>query len=504
MAKGYVYLVGAGPGDPKLLTIKGAECLARADVVVYDRLVSKELLKYARPECEMIYAGKSPEGHTLTQDEINKVLVRKALEGKVVTRLKGGDPFVFGRGGEEAEALVEAGVPFEIVPGITSAIAAPAYAGIPVTHRDYTSSFTVITGHEKPSKESSAISWESLAKSQSTLVFLMGMENLGFITTKLREHGLPPETPVALIHWGTWPEQRVLTGRLDDISELARRQEFTNPTVIVVGKVVALRDTLQWVERKPLYGKKIIVTRARHQASELSKVLAELGAEPLEFPVIRIAEPTNPEMLQQAVATVKQFSWLIFTSVNGVEAFFAEMEKQQMDIRELAGIQIAAIGPATRKALESKGLRVTFVPEEFRAERVAEGLKDYVRPGQKVLLPRAEEAREILPETLRSWGVEVEVVPAYKTVLEDVDKQKLQRLLKSKAIYAVTFTSSSTVRNFWQLLDGDLGLLERVKCVSIGPITTATAEQLGLKIHREAREYTIQGLVEALLQEVAG
>ncbi|NLP44637.1 MAG: uroporphyrinogen-III C-methyltransferase [Peptococcaceae bacterium] len=503
MTKGYVYLVGAGPGDPKLLTIKGSECIAKADVLVYDRLVSKQLLKYARPECEMIYAGKSPEGHTLTQEEINQLLVRKALEGKVVTRLKGGDPFVFGRGGEEAEALIKARVSFEIVPGITSAVAAPAYAGIPVTHRDFTSSFTVVTGHEKPSKERSAICWEALAKSQSTLVFLMGMENLGFIATKLVEHGLSPTTPAGLIQWGTWPKQRVLTGRLDNIAELARQQGFTNPAVIIVGKVVELRDSLQWLERKPLYGQKIVVTRARHQASELSKALAELGAEPLEFPVIRLAEPTNPELLQQAVAKLSQFSWIIFTSVNGVEAFFTELARQQQDIRELAGMQIAAIGPATQKALEEKGLRVTFVPDEYRAEKIAEGLQAYLKPGQKVLLPRAEEAREILPETLRSWGVEVVVAPAYKTVLGDCDKQELQDLLRSKAITAVTFTSSSTVRNFWHLLDEDKSLLEQVKCFSIGPITTATAEQLGIKIDCEAKEYTIQGLVDALLQGVA-
>lgn len=502
MGKGYVFLVGAGPGDPKLLTIKGSECIAKADVLVYDRLASKHLLKLARPGCEMIYAGKSPDGHTLTQDEINKVLVEKASLGKVVTRLKGGDPFVFGRGGEEAEALVEAGIPFEIVPGVTSAIAVPAYAGIPVTHRDLTSSFTVITGHEKPTKENSAISWESLAQSQSTLIFLMGMENLGFITQRLMEHGLDSSTPVGLIQWGTRSEQRVLTGKLEDIVTLAHKEKFSNPSIIIVGQVVRLREKLKWFENKPLFGQRIVVTRARHQASVLSQAIESLGGEPLEFPVIDIDIPSDPSLLSKAVLSLHKYTWIIFTSVNGVEAFFDELLRQEKDIRELAGIEIAAIGPATKGALENRGLRISFVPEEYRAERISEGLSGKITPGQKVLLARAEEARSILPEELTRLGAEVDDIPAYKTVLGEADKIELQRLLSEKSVEAVTFTSSSTVRNFMQLIDGEKALLEGVKLFSIGPITSATAQELGLGIHSEAEEYTIDGLVKALVQGV--
>lgn len=502
MDKGYVYLVGAGPGDPKLITIKGQEAIAKAEVLVYDRLVSKSLLRFVKPDCEKIYAGKSPEGHTLTQGEINQVLIDKALEGKIVTRLKGGDPFVFGRGGEEAEALVETGIPFEVIPGITSSIAVPAYAGIPVTHRDFTSSFTVITGHEKPDKGTSAICWSSLAQSKSTLVFLMGMENLNYICTNLKESGLDPSTPVGLIQWGTRVEQRVLTGKLDDIAELAVKEKFSNPSVIIVGKVVTLREKLAWFEKRPLFGQRIIVTRARHQASALSQKIEDLGGEPLEFPVIDIAEPSNPALLTQAIEEIKTFSWVIFTSVNGVEAFMTELRRQDKDIRELAGVEIAAIGPATRKALDDRGLKVAYVPEEYRAEKVAEGLAGLISPGDQILLARAEEARAVLPEELNAMGAKVWDVPAYKTVLGEADKAELQALLNDKAVDAVTFTSSSTARNFVGLLDDNIGLLKGVKLFSIGPITSSTAKELGLDIHAEADEYTIDGLTEALVQGV--
>jgi len=502
VGKGYVFLVGAGPGDPKLLTVKGSECIAKADVLVYDRLVAGSLLKLARADCEKIYAGKSPDGHVLTQEEINRVLVEKAGQGKTVTRLKGGDPFVFGRGGEEAEALSEAGIPFEVVPGITSAIAVPAYAGIPVTHRDLTSSFTVITGHEKPDKEDSAISWQSLARSGSTLIFLMGMENLGYITENLLAHGLDPATPAGIIQWGTRPEQRVVTGTLADIVSLAGRAGLTNPSVIIVGQVVSLREKLKWFEDKPLFGQRIVVTRARHQASVLSEAIKELGGEPLEYPVIDIVPPTNPSLLPAAIQEITRFSWLIFTSVNGVEAFFTELQRQGKDIRELAGIELAAIGPATRKSIEEHYLKVSYVPDEYRAEKVGEGLSTKIRPGQRVLLARAEEARPALPEALRKLGADVWDIPVYRTVLGEVDKTELKQLLKDKTVDAITFTSSSTVRNFMLLLDGDRELLRGVKSFSIGPITSQTAKELGVDIFYEAQEYTIDGLVRGLVQGV--
>ncbi len=498
MAKGYVYLVGAGPGDPKLITVKGAECIAKAEVLIYDRLASRRLLALARPDCELIYVGKSPERHTLRQEEINALLVQKGGAGKIVTRLKGGDPFVFGRGGEEAEELVKAGIPFEIVPGITSAISVPAYAGIPVTHRDLTSSFAVITGHEDPTKNSSALEWEHLATAHGTLIFLMGMENLALIALKLMENGRAPSTPVGIIQWGTRPEQRVLTGKLQNIAELAETAEFTNPAIIIVGEVVQLREQLQWLEKRPFFGQRIIVTRSRHQASALAYAIEELGGEAWEFPVIEIAAPTDPDKLTQALEKLQDFQWIIFTSVNGVEEFFKAFRQQGQDIRELSGIEVVAIGPATQTALEKRGLKVAFVPEEYRAEKIIEGLAACILPGQNVLLARAEEARDILPKSLQELGAHVQDIPVYRTVMGNANKEELRDLLKDKNVAAVTFTSSSTVRNFMQLLDGDISLLEGVKLYSIGPVTSKTARECGLTVYREAKESTIEGLIEAM------
>lgn len=502
MGQGCVYLVGGGPGDPKLITVKGAECIGQADVLVYDRLASRRLLSLAHPECELIYVGKSPDRHTLSQEGINALLVQRGLEGKVVVRLKGGDPFVFGRGGEEAEALLEAGIPFEVVPGITSAIAVPAYAGIPVTHRDMTSTLTIVTGHEDPNKNSSAIQWEQLAQGNGTLIFLMGMENLELIAKKLKEHGRPAETSAAVIQWGTRPEQRVVSGRLDEIAGLAKQGGFSSPSIILVGEVVSLRNRLQWFEKKPLFGQRVVVTRARHQASVLSKAIEDLGGEAWEFPSIELAPATDPNRLTQAVAKIKTFEWLVFTSVNGVEAFLAELKRQAKDIRDLAGIELVAIGPATRAALEERGLRVSFVPPEYRAEAIISGLAGRVLRGQRVLLARAEEARDILPESLKALGADVWDVPAYRTVLGEVDQEILRELLAHKSVQAVTFTSSSTVRNFMQMLGGDTGLLKGIKLFSIGPITSTTARSLGLTIDGQAEEYTIPGLVQAVIKGV--
>ncbi|MDP4127336.1 MAG: uroporphyrinogen-III C-methyltransferase, partial [Bacillota bacterium] len=480
MSKGYVYLVGAGPGDPKLITIKGSECIAKADVLIYDRLASRRLLTLVRPDCELVYVGKSPDRHTLKQDEINQLLVDKGLEGKIVTRLKGGDPFVFGRGGEEAEALLEAGIQFEVVPGITSAISVPAYAGIPVTHRDFTTSFAVITGHEDPTKNETTIHWNHLAQSHGTLVFLMGMENLPLIAQKLMENGKKPTTPVGIIQWGTRPEQRTLVGQLDTIASEVKKEGFTNPSIIIVGEVVSLREKLQWFEKRPLFGQRIVVTRARHQASELSQAIEALGGEAWEFPTIDIAPPSDKSYLVKAINSLKEFNWLIFTSVNGVDSFFAELKLQERDVRDLVGLKIVAIGPATQAALDKMGLRVAFVPEEYRAEKIVEGLANRVSAGQRVLLARAEEARDVLPESLKAMGVDVWDVPVYKTVLGGANRAELQRLLREKEIHAVTFTSSSTVRNFVNLLDGEISLLNEVSLYSIGPITSATARELGL------------------------
>lgn len=497
---GKVYLVGAGPGDPGLITLKGMNSIAAADVIVYDRLVSRRLLHYARPGVELIYVGKLPQRHTLQQEEINALLLDKALQGCTVVRLKGGDPYLYGRGGEEAELLVENGVPFEIVPGITSAISVPAYAGIPVTHRDFTSSFAVITGHEDPDKDETRIAWDKIATGIGTLVFLMGVSNLPLIVQKLMEGGRAPSTPVALVRWGTRPEQATLTGQLENIVQKVQEAGFQAPAVIIVGEVVSLREKLKWFEHKPLFGKRVVVTRARSQASALSERLEALGAEPLEFPVIEIAEAADYAPMDRAIARISTYSWLIFTSVNGVESFFNRLRYQQKDIRDLSGLRLCAIGPKTRAALEQKGLIVDYVPSEYRAEAIIEHLSGVIEPGDRVLLPRADIAREILPETLTALGAEVDNVEAYRTLRGGGDALYLRQLLREGLIHFITFTSSSTVRNFVELLGEDVkALLAGVTLASIGPITTSTAEELGLKVDLEARSYTIEGLLQVIV-----
>jgi uroporphyrinogen III methyltransferase/synthase len=497
---GIVYLVGAGPGDPGLITVKGLDCIRRAEVLVYDRLAGKRLLSFAPRGCEMIYVGKLPDRHTLRQEEINRLLVDKALEGKVVTRLKGGDPYVYGRGGEEAELLVEYGIPFEVVPGITSAIAVPAYAGIPVTHRDFTSSFAVITGHEDPTKNESSIAWDKIATGIGTLVFLMGVGNLPFIVQQLTQNGRSPDTPVALIRWGTRPEQSTLTGTLDNIVQKVTEAGFTSPAIIIVGEVVRLRDTLSWFEKKPFFGKRVVVTRSREQASDLSRRIEDLGGEAWEFPVIEIAEPEDFGPMDEAIGRIESYHWMIFTSVNGVDSFFRRMRHHGRDIRDVKGARICAIGPKTRERLEELCLQVEYVPAEYRAEAVLAGLEGKLVPGERVLLPRADIARTILPETLARMGAIVDNVVAYRTVRGDGESALLREMLEEGMIHYVTFTSSSTVRNFVELLGADRiqQLLENVKLVSIGPITSEAARDLGLTIDMEASEYTIDGLVDVL------
>lgn len=501
MRAGTVYLVGAGPGDPGLFTLKGREVLEKADVVVYDRLVNPALLSLARPGAEIIYAGKSPAGHTLSQQEINSLLAERAKRGQAVVRLKGGDPFVFGRGGEEAQALAESGVPFEVVPGVTSAIAAPAYAGIPVTHRDYTSTVAIITGNEDPAKESSRLAWEKIAAGAGTLVFLMGMANLAAITSRLIEHGRAPGTPVALICWGTWAEQQVLTGTLADIAERAAGAGFANPVVIVVGEVAALRERLKWLENKPLAGRRVLVTRAAEQTGSLSGALRSLGAETLEFPAIKITAPDNYGPLDRAIDRITLYDWLIFTSVNGVKFFFRRFLQKERDIRELKRIKIGAIGPATRRALRDYGLRVDFMPEEYRAEAVAAGLKEKIRPGRRVLLPRADIARPFLKEALAEGGIAVEEVAAYRTVMDGRGRDLVKEYLRRGRIHVITFTSSSTVRYFVDLIGREElpWLLAGAGIACIGPVTAQTAKELGLPVDAVAGEYTIEGLVKAIV-----
>ena len=502
MSKGVVYLVGAGPGDAKLITVKGLECIQKSDTIIYDRLVNMRLLAFAPAGAEIIYVGKSPERHTLGQSEINQLLVDKAISGKTVTRLKGGDPFVFGRGGEEAEVLSEAGVAFEIVPGVTSAIAAAAYAGIPVTHRDFTSTLAIITGNEDPLKEDSSIDWAKISTGAGTLVFLMGMANLPHITKQLMDNGRSPETPAAVVRWGTRPQQRTLVGTLADISRKAASEGFSNPAIIIVGEVVSLREKLNWFEKKPLFGKRILVTRSREQASVLSEALEILGAEPLEFPMISVADPEDYKPLDLAINDLANYKWIIFTSVNGVEHFFRRLRYNHKDIRDLYGAKLCAIGPKTKEALEKYGLIVDCVPNEFRAEEILKVLQGKVAAGDKILLPRADIARKMLPEALTGLGARVDEVTAYRTLPGAGQAELILEMLKNREINVITFTSSSTVRNFVNMLGaGDINsLLSGVTVACIGPVTAATAGELGVRVDLVAEEYTIEGLVSAILK----
>ncbi|MCL6088100.1 MAG: uroporphyrinogen-III C-methyltransferase [Actinobacteria bacterium] len=503
MYKSMVYLVGAGPGDPGLITVKGLECIQKADVIIYDRLIGQNLLTHAKSDVELIFAGKGPNRQVLKQHEINNLLVDKAKEGKIVVRLKGGDPFIFGRGGEEAEFLKENDIPFEIVPGITSATAVPAYAGIPVTHRNIASSFIVITGNEDPAKGNSNIQWDKISTDIGTLVFLMGMGNLPEIVDKLIENECPKDTPIALISWGTRPRQQTLVGTLENIIVKRDKAMFKNPAVIIVGKVVKMREKLKWFESKPLFGKRVLVTRPENQAGEFSKRIEELGGEPYEFPTIKISEADNSG-LDKAIMKVNQYNWIIFTSVNGVQYFFKRLFKLGKDVRVLQNASLCAIGPKTKQALEEKGLIADYVPDEYRAEAIITGLKHKIKSDDKILLPRSDNARKILPDTLKEIGAQVDDVVAYKTKKSDANADLLHQMMLNNEIQIITFTSSSTVQNFVELLrlpQRELASLLNSVCVaSIGPITTATAREMGIKVDVEAAEYTIEGLIDAIIR----
>lgn len=497
---GTVFLVGAGPGDPRLLTVGAMECMKRAEVVVYDHLADESILSYAPADAELIYVGKQSCKHTMRQEDINVLLADKAAEGKTVVRLKGGDPFVFGRGGEEALLLLERGIPFEILPGVTSAVSVPAYAGIPVTHRGVAVSFAVVTGHEDPTKAHSNIRWEHLATGVDTLVFLMGVANIPVITKKLIEHGRPADTPAAFIRWGTHPEQETYVTTVGEAAETVVRAGIRPPAIFIVGDVVKLRDKLRWFDRpatRPLFGKRILVTRARVQASALTEKLTALGAACIEAPVIRIAPPADGyAALDGAIAELNAYQWLIFTSVNGVEHFFARLHAAGKDTRALGYARVAAIGAATSAALRAFGIRADLVPPEFRAEAVAEELRPLLPPRARILLPRAQEARDVLPDTLRAHGAIVDVVAAYETVPEIEDAAIAQRLASGE-IDMVTFTSSSTVKNLVKML-GNITPLQQVKIACIGPVTADTARSFALEPDIVAKEYTIDGLVRSI------
>ena len=499
--QGIVYIVGAGPGDPGLITVKGLECIKEADTIVYDYLSNERFIGYARQGVEAIHVGKRGASHTKTQEEINRLLIDRCREGRVVVRLKGGDPFIFGRGGEEALALAEAGVPFEIVPGVSSTAAAPAYAGIPLTHRSYNSTVAIITGHEDPAKPASNIPWDRIA-GIGTLVFIMTMKNLSHNVQRLIDSGRSPDTPVALVRWGTKPEQETIVGRLGNIVELAKERGFKPPVVVVIGDVVRLRERLNWFETKPLFGKRIMVTRTREQAGEFSQALHRHGAEPVEFPVIEVVPPDSWEPVDRAIEDIEGYDWLIFTSVNGVRFFMDRLYSLGHDIRDLKGLKVCAIGPRTAEEVRSLGIRIDLIPEEFRAEGLIDALGRDGIGGRRFLLPRALKAREILPEEIRRLGGSIDVVPVYKTVKPMQDRDRVIGLLESDEIDVVTFTSSSTVKNFVEIIGRDeiKSLLRGVVIASIGPITSKTAEGLGIHVDIEAEDYTIPGLIDAMVR----
>ncbi|HAA03717.1 MAG TPA: uroporphyrinogen-III C-methyltransferase [Syntrophobacteraceae bacterium] len=504
MSRGKVFLVGAGPGDPGLFTLRGKEVLAQAEVVIYDYLANPELLQYAPAGAEKIYVGKKGGDHTLGQDGINRLLVEKGRD-HVVVRLKGGDPFVFGRGGEEAEDLVAAGIPFEVVPGVTAAVAVPAYAGIPLSHRDYTASIGFVTGHERDDKQDSNLAWDKLATGVGTLVLFMGVKNLPEISHNLITHGRSPATPVAVIRWGTTTRQQTVVGTLENIAAQVAQAGLKPPAIIVVGEVVRLRERLNWFEGKPLFGRTVVVTRAREQASDFKMLLSQWGAHCIEFPTIAIQPPPSWEPLDLAMARLASYHWLIFTSVNGVSYFLERLRTLGGDIRDLKGIHLAAIGPKTAEAMENLGLRLDLVPSEYRAEAILDALgADSVR-GRRVLLPRALEARDVLPDTLRQWGAEVDVVPAYQTVLPDHESTQVLEALRAGAVDCVTFTSSSTVTNFLRMFARDeiLPILEGISIACIGPITAETAQKHGLAVSILPADYTIPALASAIRDHFA-
>ncbi|MBH0207736.1 MAG: uroporphyrinogen-III C-methyltransferase [Nitrospira sp.] len=500
-SKGKVYLVGAGPGDPGLLTLRGRDCLAQADVVLYDYLANPALLTHAPEQAERLYVGRRGTGKYPEQASINQLLIERAQAGNVVVRLKGGDPFVFGRGGEEAEALATAGIAFEVVPGVSAAVAVPAYAGIPITHRTLASTVTIVTGHEDPTKAATALDWPRLAATRGTLVFLMGMKHLSTITAQLMHEGLSPSTPVAITRWGTRSCQQTLVGTLSDIVSKAQAAGMEPPTVIVVGQVVQLRSTLNWFERRPLFGKRVLMTRAKEQAHEMAARLAGYGAEPVEGPTISIVPPLDWTVVDRAIAAIDTYDWMIFTSVNGVDRFMTRLRAKGLDARCLAGRRLCCIGPRTAQEMERFGVLADLVPAEYQAEGVLAALSRTDLRTSRILIPRAEVARELLPDELRAAGAHVDVVPVYRTVAPDLHSLGWWQELRDHRLDVITFTSSSTVRNFVAMLGGMEAVSPLVQSVSIaciGPITAKTAEEFGLTVSIMPGENTIPALVDAI------
>ena len=495
---GVVYLVGAGPGDPGLMTARSLELIAAADTVFHDRLIPPGALAAAREDAELVYVGKQPGVPSVPQEEIGKRLVEAARAGKSVVRLKGGDPFVFGRGGEEGEALREAGIEFEVVPGVTAGVAATAYAGIPVTHRDDASAVAFVTGHEDPEKTESALDWAALARFPGTLVFYMGVKRLGENAAALIEAGRDADEPAAAIERGTWPGQRTIAATLGTIAEAVAREQVKAPALIVVGEVAKRREQLAWLERRPLHGRRVVVTRARAQASGLAATLRELGAEVVELPAIRIEPRIDSDEVRKVAGALGTYELVCLTSPNGVRLLFEAMENAGLDARALAGATVAAIGPGTARALAERGVIADVVPERFVAEGLIEALADEEVSGARVLVARAAEARDVLPDALRERGAEVDVVALYETVREEPDPAEIEA---AQSADYVTFTSSSTVTNLTAALGDRFPSGARI--VSIGPITSETVRNAGLEVDVEAERHDIDGLLEALLTDAS-
>jgi uroporphyrinogen III methyltransferase/synthase len=503
--KGAVYLVGAGPGDPGLLTVRGAELIGRADVVVYDGLVNRDLLRLAPGTAEVIYGGKHGTRTPVPQDELNRLLVLKAKEGKTVVRLKGGDPYIFGRGGEEAEHLADAGVPFAVIPGVSSLSAVPNYAGIPLTHRDFSSCFTVLTGHESPEKEESDLDWARVAAAPGTKVVMMGLRQIRQIARTLVERGLNSSTPVVMIRWGTTGRQQVIEGTLNTIADVAEQTRFGAPSITVIGDVVKLRSKLNWFEKRPLFGQRVVVTRARQQATELSQSLQELGADVVEIPTIKIVPPENKEDLKDALLSLHEYDWVVFTSPNGVTSFFDYFFKGFDDLRDIGGVRIAAVGPGTAARLRELHLKVDLTPEEALSAKIAAAFESYQSiENLRVLLLRAEVANRELPQALEKLGAIVDDVPVYRTVAETEDPQGVAASLLEEGAHWLTFTSASTVEHFHARFDLPAFLQRHAatRLATIGPETTKALQGLHLSPAVEAKPHTIEGLIDGVVKAV--
>lgn len=496
--KGKVYLVGAGPGDYKLMTLKGMECIQKADVLIYDNLINREYLKEVKKDCELIYVGKKSSNHTLSQEEINNLIKDKSLEGKIVTRLKGGDPYVFGRGGEEGQVLNSYGVDFEVVPGITSAIGGLCYAGIPITHRDYASSFHVVTGHLRDdNKENNGINWNALAKINGTLVFLMGVSNIKNICENLISEGKEKLTPVAFITYATRKNQRVITTNLQNAYQDSKIHNLKSPSLIVIGDVVSLREELNFFENKPLYGKNIMVTRSRSQNSYLVNKLSELGASPIEVPTIKIQKIEENIELEKSIINIKNYTYLILTSQNSVEIFFDKLNEMNLDTRVLSNLKICAIGCQTSKEIKKYGIITDIIPQRFIAESLFEELEKALTKNDKVLIPRAKNSRDLLINKIGKI-CDVDEVITYESVLDKSNKDLIIENI-DKADY-ITFTSSSIVNNFVSIV-GDLNKIKDKKTISIGPVTSNTIRENNLDIYLESKNATIDSMIETIIKD---